>query len=65
MLISQIRLIDNFARILDSFKHKISIIKLDEQIKYDKNKEYINNSYKNKQLLNKNNEFWSKYYQCK
>nr|WP_307927276.1 hypothetical protein [Mycoplasmopsis bovis] len=61
---TQIRLIDNFARILDSFKHKISIIKLDEQIKYDKNKEYINNSSKNKQLLNKNNEFWSKYYQA-
>ncbi|QQH49092.1 hypothetical protein HYD74_00910 [Mycoplasmopsis bovis] len=35
---TQIRLIDNFARILDSFKHKISIIKQDEQIKYDKNK---------------------------
>nr|WP_307919927.1 hypothetical protein [Mycoplasmopsis bovis] len=31
-----------FSRILDSFKHKISIIKLDEQIKYDNNKEYIN-----------------------
>ncbi|QQH34351.1 hypothetical protein HYD97_00885 [Mycoplasmopsis bovis] len=32
--------------------------------KYDKTKEYINNSSKNKELLNKNNEFWSKYYQA-
>nr|WP_307939139.1 hypothetical protein [Mycoplasmopsis bovis] len=31
----QIRLIDNFAKNFRQFKHKISIIKWDEQIKYD------------------------------
>ncbi|QQH24517.1 hypothetical protein HYE20_00875 [Mycoplasmopsis bovis] len=42
---------------------KISIIKLDEQIKYDKNKDIILHNFmlKIEQLLNKNNEFWSKW----
>ncbi|MCU4706433.1 Mbov_0397 family ICE element conjugal transfer ATPase [Mycoplasma sp. CSL7503-lung] len=47
--------IENFARTLDIFKNKYSIIKLDENISYDKNIDFIKNKAFNNELLEEYN----------
>ncbi len=58
----QIRFNWQFWRILEALKIKFQLLILDEQIKYDKNKNILITHLKMKNYVNKNNEFWSKYY---
>ncbi|QQH25503.1 hypothetical protein HYE15_00885 [Mycoplasmopsis bovis] len=48
---TQIRLIDNFARILTALNIKFQLLNYVWKIKYDKIKEYINNSFKNRTII--------------
>ena len=63
---TKVVLIENFARILDSFKYKFSIVKLDEQIDYRRNLNYIN-TIQSKKMLNsggETKEFWNSYFKA-
>ncbi|MBZ4226986.1 Mbov_0397 family ICE element conjugal transfer ATPase [Mycoplasma tauri] len=59
---TQMVLVENFARLLDSFKYKFSFVKLDEEISYSQNKNYLDKIREIKNKKGKNLEFWNKYY---